>query len=1286
MKHFFTCKLFSLLLICTLSGIWSTSSIAQNASNWKVQYEHSRSFIENKGQFNNPKVPGKVMFAWDDANTVVYFTTQGVYYAFLKTWKKEEGEEKEEKEKKKFTSAKAWMEFEKEERALEYETAMVSMQWVSPNPSVSLIAEDMNNDFHSYYITNASGTRENITNIHSYKKLIYKNIYHNIDIEFSFHPEQGIKYAVIVHPGADAAQVKMKYSQAVRSENNGNISIHSKFGNIIEHAPVTFNQNETAVTINSSFAIEGNTVGFQLDNYDPTKTIVIDPWVQTPLIPTSHAVMECERDAAGNVYIIGGESPMQLLKYNASGTLQWTHNTPYDTANFWLGTFATDLAGNSYITAGSVCRLEKVNASNAVQWSWTPGGLTPSDEYWNIAFNCDQTRLIIGGTKGTGLMTLNGAIFDVNTNDGSINSTRIVGAGSVVAFPPSIQEVRSITSCRNARYYFLTLDTIGCIDDNFSICPSNTPSIFAINHGYHLSYKCENYRPNNGNGGIMAIRADRNYVYTQNATVIEQRSLADGSVLATAAIPGGISISSLGQNQVGNSGIDIDSCGNVYVGSGNALIQYTSSLAQIGATATSYHVYDVAVSTAGNVIACGATGDLNTSVRTGYVQSFALGACLPMSLYCCDANICPVSPVCNTAPAFTLTAATPGGTWSGAGITDAVNGVFDPTSANLGANTIYYTLPCGMDSTLIQVNACATLYACQNVDGTLTVYGGTDPYSWQTQTITQDCSACLVGCLFPAGCAVNTVTWTTYATGDTAAQPATWPIRVIDNTGTFLDIAGIAGLPICSSCAVTATASPDPICSGESTTLTASGANTYVWSPATALSATTGITVQANPTVTTVYTVTGTAPGCTGSNTVTVTVNPLPVVTVSATPNALCPNETTTITAAGATTYTWSSGLGTGNPVTATPSASTTYAVTGSDGSCTASASVFISVAAQPNLTAMASPDTICGGFSTTISASGATSYLWSPGGYTDASVVVSPLTNTTYTVTGTTGGSCSATASVNIVVSPYIQAGFVTEPLWGCEPLTVMFMFDTTNIAVFTSIRYDFGDPSTTDDYSTLANPSYTYQHHGTYVVTVTAKTIYHCTIILTQTIEVYEQPDAGFIAHPMVTDTWSPMIDFFDESDNAIHWEWDFGDPASLVENASTLENPQHTFTGPGTYPVMLTVTNENCSDTLTKYITVYEGYTFFVPNSFTPNNDGKNETFNGYGKGYKTDGFELYVFDRWGEPIFHTNDPEQGWNGRVQNKDEVCMNGTYVYMFKVVEMNSIIHKYVGTVTLIR
>ena len=55
-----------------------------------------------------------------------------------------------------------------------------------------------------------------------------------------------------------------------------------------------------------------------------------------PAVPTSHALMECERDGAGNVYVIGGESPMQLIKYNSAGAIQWTHNTPYDTANFWL--------------------------------------------------------------------------------------------------------------------------------------------------------------------------------------------------------------------------------------------------------------------------------------------------------------------------------------------------------------------------------------------------------------------------------------------------------------------------------------------------------------------------------------------------------------------------------------------------------------------------------------------------------------------------------------------------------------------------------------------------------------------------------------------------------------------------------------------------------------------------------------------------------------------------------------------------------------------------------------
>src|SRR5204862_2934084 len=103
------------------------------------------------------------------------------------------------------------------------------------------------------------------------------------------------------------------------------------------------------------------------------------------------------------------------------------------------------------------------------------------------------------------------------------------------------------------------------------------------------------------------------------------------------------------------------------------------------------------------------------------------------------------------------------------------------------------------------------------------------------------------------------------------------------------------GLPIFS-------VSPVTICTGQSTTLTASGANTYTWSPSTSLSATTGSSVTANPNATTTYTIVGDLNGCTGSTQVTVTVNPIPVVTVT-TPDPICSGQSVTLTANGAGTY-----------------------------------------------------------------------------------------------------------------------------------------------------------------------------------------------------------------------------------------------------------------------------------------------------------------------------------------------------------------------------------------------
>lgn len=157
------------------------------------------------------------------------------------------------------------------------------------------------------------------------------------------------------------------------------------------------------------------------------------------------------------------------------------------------------------------------------------------------------------------------------------------------------------------------------------------------------------------------------------------------------------------------------------------------------------------------------------------------------------------------------------------------------------------------------------------------------------------------------------------------------------------------------------TAAKPALCIGESTTLTATGANTYTWAPATGLSATTGATVTANPTKTTTYTVTGknTATGCTSTTTIEVVVNPLPVVSISSPSTEICLGQgTATLTASGADTYTWSPALGLdktdGNVVTASPAATTTYTVTGINAQtgCSNTATVTVTVNPLPEVDA----------------------------------------------------------------------------------------------------------------------------------------------------------------------------------------------------------------------------------------------------------------------------------------------------------------------------------------------
>ena len=220
---------------------------------------------------------------------------------------------------------------------------------------------------------------------------------------------------------------------------------------------------------------------------------------------------------------------------------------------------------------------------------------------------------------------------------------------------------------------------------------------------------------------------------------------------------------------------------------------------------------------------------------------------------------------------------------------------------------------------------------------------------------------------------------------------------------------------------VTITVNPSPtvvgtgtstVCAGTSVTLDATGATTYAWDQGVGAGATQTVT----PLVTTTYTVTGTTAGCTGTDQVTITVNPLPTVVATGT-TSICEGNTVTLDATGATTYSWDQGLGAGATQTVSPTTTTTYTVTGTSGACSNTDQVTVTVTPAPVVVATGTM-AICEGSSTTIDATGATSYAWDQGLGAGSTQTVSPTATTTYTVTGTTAG-CSGTDQVTITVNP---------------------------------------------------------------------------------------------------------------------------------------------------------------------------------------------------------------------------------------------------------------------------
>jgi gliding motility-associated-like protein len=182
-----------------------------------------------------------------------------------------------------------------------------------------------------------------------------------------------------------------------------------------------------------------------------------------------------------------------------------------------------------------------------------------------------------------------------------------------------------------------------------------------------------------------------------------------------------------------------------------------------------------------------------------------------------------------------------------------------------------------------------------------------------------------------------------------------------------------------------------------------------------------------------------------------------------------------------------------------------------------------------------------------------------------------------------------------------------------------------------------------------------------------------------------VFAVPVAAFGAGPQPTTILNPTIQFTDSSTNAATWFWTFGD--ATPPSNSTDQNPSFTYDQPSCYNVVLEVTSaDGCVDVDSQEVCIAPDVVIYVPNAFTPNGDGVNDVFIPVMEGIDADKYELWIFDRWGNMIWYTDDINEGWDGIVLGEKDLCQIDTYVWKIKCRDVLDKNHELLGRVSLIQ
>ena len=359
--------------------------------------------------------------------------------------------------------------------------------------------------------------------------------------------------------------------------------------------------------------------------------------------------------------------------------------------------------------------------------------------------------------------------------------------------------------------------------------------------------------------------------------------------------------------------------------------------------------------------------------------------------------------------------------------------------------------------------------------------------------------------------------------------------------------------------------------------------------------------------------------------------------------------------------FLWANGS-TNDTISLNPLSTTSQSVTYSLAGCT-SIPVSATLTVNPVPSISMNNQTICFGDPVTVQAvaNPAGIYYWGPNAVQGiASNTFTPSQDSTIQVFNILNGCSSDTIQADITVLPLPISTFSANVLQGCAPLNVNFSADVSNN---TSYAWQTSNQLTANG----PQANLEFDINGSFTVSLTA-TLNGCTSTTTisNMIAVDNYPIAAFEPSSQLFTEPNQSLSFWNSSVGATSYVWNFGDGGSSNDEA-----PTHLFVveDEGTTVVLYAYSNLGCVDTASFFIGFDPGLVYYIPNTFTPDGDQFNQTFLPiFTSGIDPFNYQMLIYNRWGEVIFESLNPQTGWDGSFGVQGNPAQNGTYTYLITI------------------